>query len=220
MNRRNFIVGAAGLAAASVSGLAGCGSGGSGSSSDGGGGDVTLQMVESLTNPARSEVLKKLLGEFEAANPGIKVQLVSPPTEQADQKIQQMLQAGSGADVLEVRDLTVGPFANNGWLYDMTADVEKWAGFAELTQRQRDLLVLLLTDPPPSYAEISARLGIPVGAIGPTRARAVDRLRHSPALAALMPDAAVCHIEGRDHNKAVGDREYKAAVLAFLADRQ
>jgi multiple sugar transport system substrate-binding protein len=133
MNRRNFIVGAAGLAAASVSGLAGCGSGGSGSSSDGGGGEVTLQMVESLTNPARSEVLKKLLGEFEAANPGIKVQLVSPPTEQADQKIQQMLQAGSGADVLEVRDLTVGPFANNGWLYDMTADVEKWAGFADLT---------------------------------------------------------------------------------------
>ncbi|MCW2805496.1 MAG: extracellular solute-binding protein family 1 [Propionibacteriaceae bacterium] len=128
MKRRQFILAAASLTAATT--LPGCSSG---SSSSGGGGDVTLQMVESLTNPTRSEVLKKLLAEFESANPGIKVQLVSPPTEQADQKIQQMLQAGSGADVLEVRDLTVGPFSNNGWLYDMTADVEKWDGFANLT---------------------------------------------------------------------------------------
>ena len=40
------------------------------------------------------------------------------------------------------------------------------------------------------------------------------------ALAALMPDAQALHIEGRDHNRAVGDREYKAAVIAFLADRK
>ena len=58
--------------------------------------------------------------------------------------------------------------------------------FAELPDRQRELLVLLLTDPPPSYAEVSRRLGIPVGAIGPTRARALERLRHSPALGALL----------------------------------
>lgn len=60
------------------------------------------------------------------------------------------------------------------------------AGFAELSPRQRELLVLLMTDPPPSYSEISDRLGIPVGAIGPTRARALERLRRSPALAALL----------------------------------
>lgn len=65
------------------------------------------------------------------------------------------------------------------------------AGFAELTPRQRELVVLLLADPPLSYAEIGLRLGMPVGAIGPTRARAVQRLRHSPALAALLPSAPV-----------------------------
>jgi len=133
VKRRQFVLGAASLAGAAVVGLPGCSSGSSGSS--GGGGSVTLQMVESLTNPARSVVLKNLLGEFEAANPGIKVQLISPPTEQADQKIQQMLQSGSGADVLEVRDLTVGPFSNNGWLYDMSGDVAKWDGFANLTEQ-------------------------------------------------------------------------------------
>ena len=65
-------------------------------------GTVTLQMVESLTNPARTEVLKSLIADFEADNPKIKVELISPPTDQADQKIQQMLQSGKGVDVLEV----------------------------------------------------------------------------------------------------------------------
>ncbi len=35
-------------------------------------------------------------------------------------------------------------------------------------------------------------------------------------LAALMPDARALHIDGRDHNKAVGERTFKDAVLAFL----
>jgi hypothetical protein len=36
-----------------------------------------------------------------------------------------------------------------------------------------------------SYAEISARLGIPVGSIGPNRGRCLDKLRRHPAIAAL-----------------------------------
>lgn len=37
-------------------------------------------------------------------------------------------------------------------------------------------------------------------------------------LAALMPRGRALHIEGRDHNKAVGDKTYKAAVLEFLEE--
>lgn len=37
-------------------------------------------------------------------------------------------------------------------------------------------------------------------------------------LAALMPDAIAFDIEGRDHMLSVGDRTFKAAVLAFLRD--
>jgi RNA polymerase sigma factor (sigma-70 family) len=59
--------------------------------------------------------------------------------------------------------------------------------FAGLSERDRQLLSLLIQDPPPSYAEISERLQIPIGSIGPTRARALDRLRRSPAIAALRP---------------------------------
>lgn len=131
IRRRELLLGAsAGLAAATLSGCGGDSNGGSD-------GKVTLQMVESLTSPDRTALIKKMIADFEKANTGIKVQLVSPPTEQADGKIQQMLQAGSGVDVLEVRDLTVGPFSNNGWLYDMTKDLEKWDGMAKLTDQAK-----------------------------------------------------------------------------------
>lgn len=60
------------------------------------------------------------------------------------------------------------------------------AALAELPEHQRNLLVLLAADPPLSYAEISRRLSIRIGSIGPTRARALRGLRESPAVAALV----------------------------------
>jgi RNA polymerase sigma factor (sigma-70 family) len=60
------------------------------------------------------------------------------------------------------------------------------AAFAKLPPRCQQLLAMLLADPPPSYAEISARLDIPVGSIGPQRGRCLGRLRKSPALIALV----------------------------------
>ena len=59
---------------------------------------------------------------------------------------------------------------------------------AELPAGRRDLLLLLLTDPPLAYEEISTRLGIPIGSIGPTRARALEQLRRTRALRGLGPD--------------------------------
>lgn len=59
---------------------------------------------------------------------------------------------------------------------------------ARLPKRQRELVSMLLTDPPPSYAEISSRLGMPLGAIGPTRQRCLVGLRRSAAIAALLED--------------------------------
>jgi len=56
------------------------------------------------------------------------------------------------------------------------------AGLAELPARQRELLLLLVEDPPLSYAQISQRTGIPPGSIGPTRGRALERLRQTFAI--------------------------------------
>jgi RNA polymerase sigma factor (sigma-70 family) len=51
------------------------------------------------------------------------------------------------------------------------------AALAALPDRDRRLLRMLMADPAPSYAEISAALDMPIGSIGPTRARALERLR-------------------------------------------
>lgn len=55
----------------------------------------------------------------------------------------------------------------------------------ELPPRCQQLLAMLISDPPHSYAEISAALQMPVGSIGPQRARCLDRLRRSAAIAGL-----------------------------------
>jgi RNA polymerase sigma factor (sigma-70 family) len=57
----------------------------------------------------------------------------------------------------------------------------------ELRPEHQELFRLLLADPHLSYAEIGRRLGIPVGSIGPTRARCLTRLRACSALNALSP---------------------------------
>jgi RNA polymerase sigma factor (sigma-70 family) len=59
------------------------------------------------------------------------------------------------------------------------------AAFAELPPRCQQLLSMLISDPPHSYTEINAKLSIPVGSIGPQRARCLDRLRRSDSLAVL-----------------------------------
>src|ERR1700726_3638200 len=59
------------------------------------------------------------------------------------------------------------------------------AAFAELPARCKQLLSMLISDPPCSYAEISGALRIPIGSIGPQRARCLDRLRKCPALVDL-----------------------------------
>jgi RNA polymerase sigma factor (sigma-70 family) len=47
----------------------------------------------------------------------------------------------------------------------------------KLPVQWRQLMQLLMADPPVSYAEISDKLDIPVGSIGPTRGRCLARLR-------------------------------------------
>jgi RNA polymerase sigma factor (sigma-70 family) len=54
-----------------------------------------------------------------------------------------------------------------------------------LPSRCRTLMRVLMADPRPSYEEIAAALDIPIGSIGPTRQRCLDRLRASPELTAM-----------------------------------
>lgn len=48
---------------------------------------------------------------------------------------------------------------------------------SQLPPQQRELLQLVLQDPPPSYTEIGQRLGMPASSVGPTRTRCLRKLR-------------------------------------------
>jgi RNA polymerase sigma factor (sigma-70 family) len=56
-----------------------------------------------------------------------------------------------------------------------------WQAFGRLPARDQALLQMLVADPAPSYQEISAALQMPIGSIGPTRARCLERLRRELA---------------------------------------
>lgn len=80
--------------------------------------------------------------------------------------------ASSEADLTSVADAaTLAPPGEEG--------SATWQAFAKLPDRCQQLLWLEATMPELSYAEISAALGIPVGAIGSTYGRCLERLRRS-----------------------------------------
>jgi len=60
------------------------------------------------------------------------------------------------------------------------------AAVERLPARQRDLVGTLLSEPDSRYDDIAGRLAMPVGSIGPTRRRALERLRRDRSLVALV----------------------------------
>ena len=62
-------------------------------------------------------------------------------------------------------------------------DAAVWHAFDRLGARDKALLRMLIADPTLSYEEIGAALEMPIGSIGPTRARCLERLRrHAEAI--------------------------------------
>jgi len=55
-------------------------------------------------------------------------------------------------------------------------------GLHELRPEHQELLRLLISEPALSYHQISLQLGIPIGSIGPTRARCLRKLQSTEAL--------------------------------------
>ncbi|HWK25263.1 MAG TPA: sigma-70 family RNA polymerase sigma factor [Solirubrobacter sp.] len=62
-------------------------------------------------------------------------------------------------------------------LLEAERDRALWAAFGALSERCQALLRVLVAEPPPRYEEVAAALDMPIGSIGPTRARCLERLR-------------------------------------------
>jgi RNA polymerase sigma factor (sigma-70 family) len=76
-------------------------------------------------------------------------------------------------------------------LLDAERDRQLWSALRALSQRCRSLLAVLAYSPDAGYAEIAGLFGIPVGSIGPTRARCLEHLRRRLEQAGYVRDGAV-----------------------------
>lgn len=77
-------------------------------------------------------------------------------------------------------DLTVLPDAEPSIeesLLTRERDAELYRAVLQLNERCQRLLRVLSASPPPRYEIVSEALGLPVGSIGPTRGRCLDKLR-------------------------------------------
>ncbi len=92
--------------------------------------------------------------------------------------------AGHWLDVANIADKMTGMVESDLLGTERSAALRE--ALTQLPPDSRRLIAMLFKDPRMPYTEISARLGIPVGSIGPRRARCLDKLRRYPAVAALI----------------------------------
>ena len=96
---------------------------------------TTLQLVEVITSPQRTEVLRGMVDEFEAAHQGVTVEITSLPWGQAFEKLATMVQGGQIPDVVEMPDRWLALYANNDQLVDLGPYMDTWQEAEELNER-------------------------------------------------------------------------------------
>jgi RNA polymerase sigma factor (sigma-70 family) len=72
-------------------------------------------------------------------------------------------------------------------IVDRDAAGDLWATVAQLPLRQQRLLIALFRDELDSYTEVATKCAMPIGSIGPTRARALSHLKRKLAERGLGP---------------------------------
>lgn len=95
----------------------------------------TLQMVEVITSPQRTEFLQGQIDAFEEANPGVTVELVSLPWDQAFEKFLTMVQGGETPDIVEMPERWLSLYAGNGQLESLEPWLAEWEHTDSLTDR-------------------------------------------------------------------------------------
>jgi RNA polymerase sigma factor (sigma-70 family) len=133
---------------------------------------VWLRLVENLANLREPDALPGWLAtttQRECIRQLRQGRRVLPVDPQTDGALQQCPTVDPGTDILRAE------------LHQALRD-----GLAELPERDQALLKLRAADPPKSYEEISQLLGMPIGSIGPTLRRCLDRLRETSAVRAYL----------------------------------
>jgi multiple sugar transport system substrate-binding protein len=100
---------------------------------------TTLKLVEVITSPERTETLKSIVKSFEDANPDVQVEITSLPWGPSFEKLATMVAAGDTPDVVEMPDVWLALYANNGALESLEPYLKTWQHTGELNQRTLQL---------------------------------------------------------------------------------
>ena len=137
---------------------------------------VWMRLVQNLGRPREPRALPGWIvttGKHEA----LRVLELRRRTEPADPMIDSRFDAGPAAAGAAEVDENLHRCEQRQAVHD---------GLRQLRPEHRQLLLMLTADPQIPYQEISRRLGIPTGSIGPTRARCLRKLRDTSQVRALL----------------------------------
>lgn len=98
---------------------------------------VTLKVVQSLSNPKRTEYLRLLIKQFESEHTHIRVKLITPEYDRADDTILTMLESEQEIDIVEVRDITVHNYASRGLILSLDPFLSWWEFYNQLSDNAK-----------------------------------------------------------------------------------
>ena len=131
INRRQFLIGAGGLAAAATTiGLAGCAPGSQGGGSQGGGGEggTTDLALAWWGNPTRNKNTEAMIAAYTAANPNVKISGQPGDFSGYWDKLATQTAGGTAPDIIQMDMAYISEYGTRGALLDLAGvDVSKFA---------------------------------------------------------------------------------------------
>ena len=97
-------------------------------------GNIKLKLVEVITSEPRTVVLKEIIKDFETANPGISVELISLPWAESYPKLTNLIQSGQAPDVAEISENWIGLYGSLGALENLEPYLKKFADFKDFNK--------------------------------------------------------------------------------------
>jgi multiple sugar transport system substrate-binding protein len=146
INRRQFLIGAGGLAAAATAGLAGCapGSQGGGAQGEGGGGEggqVNLALAW-WGNPTRNKNTEAMIAAYQQANPNVKISGQPGEFSSYWDKLATQTAGGQAPDIIQMDMNYISEYGTRGALLDLKdVDTSKFVEGTVESGRINDTLV-------------------------------------------------------------------------------
>ena len=128
LNRRQFLIGAGGLAAAATTmGLGACAPGSSGGGSQGGGGSGTNLALAWWGNPTRNKNTQAMIDAYMKANPDVKISGQPGEFNSYWDKLATQTAGGQAPDIIQMDMNYIAEYGTRGALLDLSkVDVSKF----------------------------------------------------------------------------------------------